>query len=96
MKREQNRSFFRDRVRTLKRGFRRERSKLRFRFISRRMLWLSSSVQTKLGVNLDFSTGARWIADIDRDATPVLSPPLEFSASCLKDFSSFGCRRSQV
>lgn len=58
--RERNRWFFRDR--TLKRGFRRERSKLRFRLISRRMLWLSSSVQTKLGVNLDFSAGARWIA----------------------------------
>ena len=61
-KRERSRSFFCDRVRTLKRGFRRERSKLRFRLISRRMLWLSSSVQTKLGVNLDFSAGARWIA----------------------------------
>lgn len=58
-----NRSFFHNRARTLKRGFRRERSKLRFRLISRRMLWLSSSVQTKLGVNLDFSPReTHWIA----------------------------------
>lgn len=57
-----NRSFFRDRAQTLKRGFRRERSKLRFLLISRRMLWLSSSVQTKLGVNLDFFAGTHWIA----------------------------------
>lgn len=60
--RVRNRSFFRDHVRTFKRGFRRERSKLRFRLISRRMLWLSSSVQTKLGVNLDFFAGTHWIA----------------------------------
>lgn len=103
--RQRNRSFFRDCVRRedLKEAGRASAKEINFVSTLSRdgCFGRSSSVQTKLGVNLDSPPRPRERTpnrDIDRDATPVPFPPssLEFSASCLKDFSSFGCRRDEV